>query len=82
MSKVPKFCAHLSFDDGTNKDLEVKIVKRISRTKYECKIVVPQNPLNKNLTICKNGTVVFEVIAPKSCPSGCDCGDLTLTLPL
>lgn len=82
MSKVNKFCAHLYLEDGTSKDLNVQIIKRISRHKFHISVKVKANKLNKSITICRNGKVEVEVDAPKTCPSGCDCDSFSLNAEL
>jgi hypothetical protein len=82
MSKIHRFCAHLTYEDDTHKDLDVEIIKRISRHKFLIQIKIKSNKLNKNIQICKNGKIKLDVDAPKSCPTGCDCDSFNMTIEL
>lgn len=82
MSKIHKFCAHLEYDDNSHKDLNVEILKRVSKHKFLIQIKIKANQLNKCVTICKNGKIELEIEAPKKCPSGCDCDSFSLNVEL
>jgi hypothetical protein len=79
MSKIYNFSAQLTYEDDTHKDLDVEIIKRVSRHKFLLKIKIKANKLNKSITICKNGKIELEADVPKSCPTGCDCDSFFMT---
>lgn len=78
----PKICAHLACEDGTNKDINVTILKRVSRKQYLCEIAINASDNNKSLSVCKNGEIVLDIECPKKCPSGCDCKKFTLQITI
>ena len=79
MSKIHKICAHLEYENGDKKDIDVKVLKRISRHEFQIEIKIKTNPLNKCMTICKNGIEQVKIDVPKKCPEeSCTCDELRM----